>query len=287
MMDAMTLTMTLGGHWHGSYGSAPCPVCQAERHLGQCALSLRSEGGRLLTYCHKSGCDFRSIIEAVGAPSEGWTVDPVAAREADAKRAAYEAEQIAKARKIWDAGKAIEGTKGEAYLRGRGITCPLPPSLRWVFDTHHGPSGRWLSAMVADVSTGGLHRTFFEKNGSRIGKNAKMMLGPTSGGHVTICEAAAPLVVAEGIETALSLASGLLSGPAAIWAALSTSGMRSLQLPLRPGKLIIATDGDEAGRLAGNALAERASSHGWQVSLLPAPEGQDWNDVLVQRGAAA
>ena len=32
--------------------------------------------------------------------------------------------------------------------------------------------------------------------------------------------------------------------------------------------------------------AERASALGWTVSLLPAPWGQDWNDVVVKRGAA-
>ena len=56
--------------------------------------------------------------------------------------------------------------------------------------------------------------------------------------------------------------------------------MRSLTLPPRPGKLIIATDGEQAGRDAGNVLANRAHSLGWDVNLLPAPDGRDWNDVL-------
>jgi len=30
-------------------------------------------------------------------------------------------------------------------------------------------------------------------------------------------------------------------------------------------------------------LAERAHAAGWTVSLLPAPDGQDWNDVLVAK----
>ena len=94
----------------------------------------------------------------------------------------------------------------------------------------------------------------------------------------------------EGIESSLSLACGLLDGPATIWASLSTSGIRSLRLPDRPGKLIVATDRDQnrAGEMAGNDLAARASALGWSVSLLPTPEGfGDWNDVLVQKGVAA
>ena len=107
-----------------------------------------------------------------------------------------------------------------------------------------------------------------------------MMLGSIAGGSVRLCENPGPLVVAEGIETALSLACGLLSAPSTIWAALSTSGMRGLRLPPESGRLIVASDGDTAGRNAAHALAERAHVAGWTVSLLPAPSGSDWNDVL-------
>jgi DNA primase len=92
------------------------------------------------------------------------------------------------------------------------------------------------------------------------------------------------LVVAEGIETALSLLCGLLNGPASVGATLSTSGMRSLRLPPIPGRLTIAPDGDPPGHAAAYALAERASALGWQVSLLSPPDGLDWNDVLRREG---
>lgn len=90
-----------------------------------------------------------------------------------------------------------------------------------------------------------------------------------------------PLVVTEGIETALSLCSGHLNGPAPVWAALSTSGIKGLILPDCPGRLTLASDGDTPGRVAAHALALRADSMGWEVSLLPAPEGRDWNDILI------
>jgi hypothetical protein len=94
-------------------------------------------------------------------------------------------------------------------------------------------------------------------------------------------------VVGEGIENGLSLASGLLRKPVKVWAALSTSGLRGLRLPPQPGRLTIATDGDTAGREAGHALADRAHALGWQVSLLPAPDGRDWNDILTMKGETA
>ena len=285
--NAQTLTLTLGGDWRGHSGLAACPVCQPERRADQRALSIRAEGGALLAFCHKSGCDFRDIVQAAGLSRDALRVDPQAAREADAKREAYAAEQLAKARRLWATCKPLAGTKAEAYLRGRGITCPLPPSLGWAADAFHAPSVRWLSAMVGDVSTGGVHRTYFELTGARIGGNAKMMQGPCAGGAVELSEAQGPLVVCEGVETGLSLLSGLLSRPATVWAALSTSGMKALALPEAIGRLIIAADGDAPGLEAANALAIRATSLGWKVSLLPAPDGLDWNDVLMLKGAAA
>lgn len=280
MSGARDLTQALAGHWRGNHGSAPCPICQPERRRDQHALSIREEAGRLLTFCHKSGCDFRAVTEAAGQTAATGAIDLQVAREADIRRTTYVAEQRGKARKLWELGRPISGTQGEVYLRSRGITCALPPSLRWVADTYHGPSARWLSAMVGDVSTGGVHRTFFEKSGTRLANNTKMMQGPCSGGAVTLSGRLGPLVVCEGIETGLSLLSGLLEGSARVWAALSTSGIRALHLPSDPGPLIIAADGDAAGREAATALAERAHALRWQVSLWTAPEGQDWNDVL-------
>lgn len=279
------LTKALGGQWRGHTGHAPCPVCQPERRADQRGLSIRAEGGALLAFCHKSGCDFRDVVKAAGLPRDALRMDLKAARESDAQREAYAAEQRAKARRLWATCKPLQGTKGEAYLRGRGVTCALPPSLGWAGDAFHGPSARWLTAMVGDVSTGGVHRTYFEKTGERIGGQAKMMQGPCAGGSVALSDAEGPLVVCEGIETGLSLLSGILAEPATVWAALSTSGMKALELPRNAGCLIVAADGDAPGHEAANFLAERADALGWKVSLLPAPHGRDWNDVLMQEGA--
>jgi len=179
----------------------------------------------------------------------------------------------------------------ETYLRGRGITCELPRTLRFAPNCWHGATAQRHPALIAAVQGSGaaaVHRTYLRPDGS--GKAAiapdKAMLGAVAGGAVRLTQGQGPLVVAEGVETALSLASGLLRYPATIWAALSTSGIRGLHLPPQPGRLTIAPDGDTAGREAANALAERAHALGWQVSLLPAPDGRDWNDIVQGRAAA-
>jgi len=286
MMDAHTLTHSLGGHWKNGRGQAPCPICQSERRRDQMALSVSQQGGNLLLYCFKSHCSFVDIARAANLALGEVQIDFEAHKEAERKQTEYQAIQLAKARALWDATAPITGTKAEAYLRDRGITCNLPDSLRFMPDIHHAPSMSRGSAMVSNVSTGGVQRTFFDEHGSRLAKSAKMMLGPCSGGAVPLSESDGPLVVCEGIETGLSLLSGLLSGPATVLAALSTSGIKALHLPPDPRKLVIATDGDDPGKVAGNTLARDANALGWEVSLLPAPDGKDWNDVLTGKGGA-
>ena len=95
-----------------------------------------------------------------------------------------------------------------------------------------------------------------------------------------LSEGPGPLVVGEGIETAASLACGLLRAPVVAWAALSASGMAALRLPPDPGRLTIAPDGDAPGRKAARGLAERAHALGWQVGILDPGDGLDWNDHL-------
>jgi len=291
--DARTLTQSLGGKWYGRYGLACCPA-HGDRKP---SLSLaNAPDGRLLLNC-KTGCAFTDILDALrsrGMLSRDYRTEPLSPAEMARRKAEDEAAaQMAEKRALacWRDAQPIGGTIAEAYLRGRGITCALPDSLRFHPDCWH-PSAQRAPAMVARIE--GLprlavHRTYLRPDGS--GKAdldpPKAMLGAALGGAVRLTVAQGPLVVAEGIETALSLASGLLCRPATVWACLSTSGMAGLRLPDSPHRLTIATDGDEPGKAAGRKLAERASALGWSVSLLPAPEGRDWNDILNQKGAAA
>ena len=292
MTDARALTLSLGGKWLARYGTAPCPICQPERRRDQDALTLcDAPDGRLLLNCKKGGCSFRDLAAALGLTAGTYArPDPMEAARREAKQRAEAAKRAAQAEAVWCEAGPICGTLAEFYLRGRGITCALPATLRFHPACWH-PSAQRLPAMVARVEgcpLPAVHRTYLAKDGRGKAKvdPPKAMLGAVAGGSVRLTQGHGPLVVAEGIETTLSLACGLLDGPAAIWAALSTSGMQGLRLPALPGALMIAFDGDQAGRLAARDLAERAFGLGWQVSLLPAPNGADWNDVLTGKAAA-
>ena len=293
MTDARELTTALGGKWHGRYGTCACPICQPERKRGQNALTLADgRNGRLLAHCKRSGCAFTDILCAAGLRSGDYTPPDAATLAQREREAKAEAEKRAEqARRLWTEAQPIAGTVAEAYLRGRGITCELPPTLRFHGACWHGPTAKRYPTMVAAVQGSGLpavHRTYLRPDGT--GKAdidpAKAMLGNVQGGAVRLTGGPSRLVVAEGIECGLSLLCGLLDGPATVWAALSTSGLRGLRLPAQAGRLTIGCDGDGPGRDAAHNLAERAHALGWKVGILDPGTGRDFNDILQERRAA-
>jgi hypothetical protein len=289
MMTAQNLSQHLGGHWYSRYGAAPCPVCQTERRKDQNALTISDNENRLLVHCKKSGCDFHDIVAAAGfvhGTSKAPNPAELAQRKTQAKEEANR--RSLQAQRLWLEAMPIAGTVAEQYLRQRAITCELPDTLRYHPECWH-PSAKRLPAMLAVVEGAAdfaLHRTFLMPDGSGKAKvdPPKAMLGQVSGGAVRLAKASGPLVVAEGVETALSLCCGLLNGPASVWAALSTAGLVSLRLPPEVGKLVIAADNDKAGHRAAKDLATKAFRIGWEVTLSPPESDADWNIVLRGMG---
>ena len=285
MTDAYSITTALGGRWHGGYGMALCP---AHENIRTPALSVKDgDDGTLLVHCFTgcAGVDVLAALRARGllAGRSDWKPDP---REIERRKTEEDAERrrrIDQARRCWAEARPIAGTLAEKYLRARAITCQLPPTLRFHSTCWHGPTASKVPAMVAAVSIGrkivGVHRTFVTEPGIKAFKDgAKLMLGCCAGGAVRLSGGAGSLVVAEGIETALSLLSGITDARPRVWAALSTPGMAGLILPPDPGELVLAPDGDTPGQNAANKLADRAASAGWHVRIMKCPEGADWND---------
>jgi hypothetical protein len=244
-----------------------------------------------------AGCSFAAILDALrgrGLLPGGGTFTPLdsaAQARRRAKERAEAAKRAAQARRLWQETHPVAGTLAETYLRARGIICAPPETLRFAPECRHPTAWRLpaLVALVEGADAFAVHRTYLRADGT--GKAdvalAKAMLGAVQSAPVRLRSAPGPLFVAEGIETALSIAGGLREGASSLWAALSTSGTAGLRLPREPGALTIAVDGDAPGRKAAHALAERAAALGWQVSLLHAPVGEDWNDVLTgKRGAS-
>ncbi|MGB4952251.1 MAG: toprim domain-containing protein [Rhizobiaceae bacterium] len=288
MTDARQLTMVLGGRWCGNYGVAPCPVCQPDRKRTQNALTLAEGRVGLLAHCKKSDCKFTDILWATGlSHREHITLEATKTSAREAERHIQLVRREASARNIWNETCPIGSTVAEKYLRdARRITSDLPTTLRFHQRLIHGHTKSFHPALVALVEGGkgfAIHRTWLKPDGSGKAsiEPSKAMLGSTSGGAVRLAEGGSRLVVGEGLESTLSLSCGLLESPATLWAGLSTSGIRGLSLPEPPGKLTIAADGDQPGREAAYALAERAQALGWAVGILDPGTGFDFNDILV------
>ncbi len=272
--NARGITRAVPGVWHGRYGTARCPA--HDDRLPSLSLA-NGHDGRILLYCY-AGCSFRENIQAlirIGLLGKQAFFDK-----------AYD-HKISFSKQFCADLKRVK-QKAETYLRMRGITCELPADLRFHDKCPH-PLGMTLPALVALVKEAGsfaIHRTFLQTNGCKADqKPAKAMLGSVMGGAVYLSqENSKHLVICEGIETGLSLLSGLLSEPVNLWASLSTSGMMRVNLPPIKGRLTIAMVGDDAGRKAGFTLAKRAYSQDFEVFIMQAPYGLDFNDVLILKG---
>jgi DNA primase len=107
-----------------------------------------------------------------------------------------------------------------------------------------------------------------------------MMLGLCRGGAVWLGLAGDGLMVGEGIETCLAAMQA--SGRPA-WAALSTSGLRALDLPRDVRDVIVLADGDDPGEAAAQDCAWRWKREGRRVRIARPPQGMDFNDLLMHR----
>ena len=181
------------------------------------------------------------------------------------------------------------------YLTGR--RCALPPQdskLRWHPALKHFESGRTFPARVGLVTHAedsrkrlGLHRTYLAAGGSGKAdvRDAKMSLcSPLKGGCIRLWPdqwVTTGLALAEGVETALSLA--LAFRP--VWACIDAGHLEGFPVLGGIESLTIAVDNDDAGQKAAKDCTARWRDAGrevcWVVSQL---EGADFNDAVSADG---
>ena len=193
-----------------------------------------------------------------------------------------------KALAIWKASQPAPETPVENYLRHRGITIPVPASIRYNPAIWYAPSGLSLPCMIAAVQAPNrrivaIHRTYIRLDGK--GKagvvTPKMALGPLGTGAVRLGPANAALGIAEGIETGLS-AMQLFGLP--VWCAQG-SRLHRIALPEEVRRVIIYADSGEAGIEAADKALKAFSEQGRKAEIC-VPDLGDFNDVL-NRGKAA
>lgn len=274
-----------GGEMHGNYALLPGPGhSRRDRSL---SVTIGREGR--VVFHSFAGDAFDAVRDYLGIEARPGAVpyDPSLQRKLmrirEKERQQRDAEAVAFCGDVWRAATPATDTLVERYLRARKIPTPTPTVIRFHPAAPLDYQGNHLApAMVAVVQDKsgepcGLHVTALAPDGSdKAGPNARRMFGPVKGGAIRLGPAADQLSVAEGIETALSFA--VLTGKPT-WSCLSTAGLEAFEIPPGVEDLTIAADGDEPGMKSARALAVRAQRQ-CNVILAPAPDGQDWNDVL-------
>lgn len=257
-------------------------LCPAHNdHKPSLSLSL-SDDGRLLAYCY-TGYSFPDILSALR--SKGLLEKSYLLPRRD-RLSQLPKEPDKMALRIWQESVRAEGTYVETYLRSREIQGAIPPTLRFHPRLFHN-SRTYHPAMVAAVTlwpskiVAGVHRTYLIADGkdkATLSSN-KMMLGLIKGGAVRLSPPGSKLILAEGIETALSC---FYATSIPTWSCLSTSGMMDVVVPPLEitYEIIVCADGDSAGQNAADKLAERLHRTGYSVRIAPSPQGQDFNDIL-------
>src|SRR5215207_1054730 len=289
MPSAEVIAEALGGRRVGTGWLARCPAHDDR----QPSLAIaEAKDGKLLVRCH-AGCGQREVIAALRARGI-WDVGdqrPISFsgkpnRQSPPEPYGDSVRRAEAALAVWRASRCAKGTLAETYLRSRGLTTPVPLAIRFQVALTH-PSETVWPAMVALVTRGvddrpiGIHRTFLARDGSGKApvEPAKMMLGPCRGGAVRLGAPSSLLMVGEGIETCLAAIQA--TGHSA-WAALSTSGLRSLELPDDINDVIVLADGDEPGEAAARSCALRSSNKDRRVRVARPPRGLDFNDLLLR-----
>lgn len=177
------------------------------------------------------------------------------------------------------------------YLRAR--RCCLPPAdgdLRWHPNLRHpsGYRGPALVALVSDARTRepmSIHRTWIQANGRKAEIDSPRLLlsgHAKVGGVIRLWpdeSVSAGLGIAEGVETALSLAHAMPP----VWSLIDAGNLAAFPVLSGISALTIAADHDPAGRKAATACGERWAAAGAAVRVvLPPQAGHDLNDLVLE-----
>ncbi|MEO3475300.1 toprim domain-containing protein [Roseomonas sp. CAU 1739] len=275
---AEALSLKRAGHAY----RGDCPACG---YAG--TFSVTEKDGRALWWC--ASCqDSDGLTASVrGVAAGDWAAPTAAASPPPVDPAS----RTRAALSLWDAAMPINGTRAALYLAARGLAGEASPALRFHPALRHPNAPGTFPAMVAlIVSTltgepAAIHRTYLRRDGA--GKAdldpAKASKGPMGGGaimlHVPV--AGAPLVISEGVETALS-AGRMIGAPA--WAAIAAGNLSRIVPPPAPSEIIIAADPDPTGQMEAWAAAHLWAAQGRRVCVAtPDTPGADFNDLWRAR----
>lgn len=196
-------------------------------------------------------------------------------------------ERAAKVAVIVRQTEAPNSTPAQTYLMGRGITRQPPDCIRFRQNAY----GRHGAMVALATDTAGevlaVQQVYLTAEGKKapidpVKRTNKAVEGWAERAAVRL-PGREPLILCEGVETALSLwqATGQ-----EVWACLGISNISRAPVPEK-AMVIIARDGDAPGSKAEGQILRAASSlsaRGITVQMAAPPEGEDFNDILMREG---
>ena len=294
-------------------------LCPAhDDHTPSLSVSLGHKG-QVLFYCH-AGCDYESVMAALRSDVRdlvnikqdrqddryplyntykknnfNYSIDGSASSvtdNSDKNDNSFGNKDNTALMDLIKSANPLIATPVEAYLNKRlngglpHIFSVVVPVIRCLPSHWHPESQQSWPVMLAPILNGdlmiGLHRTYLDGDGNKAPVSpVKKILGKLSGGYTPFGDVGNILILAEGIETALSLYA-MFQIP--VWAALSANNMANITLPPLPlaQRVYIAQDNDGAGRQAARQAADKFWREGRRVVLMNPPDSlNDFNDYLM------
>jgi putative DNA primase/helicase len=290
MSDATTIARALRGkrRQDGAF-LCHCPVPGHGKGKGDRNRSLLvKDGDKAPLFTCFAGCDRRDVADILrrrgllggdhvtGALRNVMLSAPPRAAEPDEEALA-----------IWMVGKSPEASLIERYLRSRGLTLAIPPSLRCGECMHLGryPMPIMIAAVQRpDGEVIAVQTTLLTGAGKKAPVSMpRLTTGALADGAVRFAEATELLGIGEGTESVLS-AMQITGVPS--WACLGAGRMHRVAIPDSVRELHIFGDNDEPGRAAVERTAH-ANRHRRVVLRYPPDGYKDYNDLLMARVRAA
>ena len=270
---AKAIVESLGGVWRGTRGECRCPAHDDNSP----SLSVRLGDTAILFHCF-AGCTPVEVMKALQRRNL-HDRSAVAMPAGKSKR-----DMGALALRLWKASRPIAGTLAEAYLLARGLSSPLPRTLRFNPATilGSGADRRTMPAMIAavedDLGLVAVQRTFLDPDDvlRRPIVKPKVSLGFLGTAAIRLAPATDELGLAEGIEDALS-ATAWFGTPT--WALGGVERLAFVAIPEKVRRVIVYRDrGRAAERLLEKAREHLMANGRELVSRVP-EDHDDWNDA--------
>ena len=261
------------------------------------------KGGDMLALIQsQKNCGFKQSLDFAGEflnlSPENRARDEIDLSDLSMDVSAEKQKTIQYARQLANQSRPIKGTLAETYLKkNRGIdTLMCSDSIRFLASVKEPETDAFHPALlvVAKNMAGhvqGVQAIFLDKEGNKLKcQEPKRSYGLIKGSVIPVHEGGNLYAVAEGAETALSIATACKD--MTVFASLgSLTNFSAMDFQAKSNTIIIFTDNDHQDNPShkkSNDAADELKRKGFNVLICtPNDVGKDFNDVLREKGVDA